>query len=68
MSNSFELIFYKGIIQIKIPNMQIRFLSEKSAKDSVKRAKLQLKKHGVTDYEITLHKESFESKGIFKLD
>ncbi|MCV0393670.1 MAG: hypothetical protein K5790_10350 [Nitrosopumilus sp.] len=66
--NSFELIFYKGVMPIQIPNMQTRFLSEKSAKDSVKHAKLQLKRHGVTDYEITLHKESFESKGIFKID
>ena len=68
MSNYFELIFYQGLSPITIPNMQIRFLSEKSAKDSVKFAKLQLKKHGISDYEIILHKESFESKGVFKLD
>lgn len=66
--NSFELIFYKGISPITIPNIQTKFLSEKSAKESVRFAKFQLKKFGVTEYEITLHKESFESKGIFKID
>lgn len=68
MSEYFELIFYKGIQPITIQNIQTSFLSEQSAKTSVKFAKLQLRKLGVTEYEIVLHKESFDSKGVFKLD